>query len=133
MSAKFGTISIEALDASIAPARDVIIRHERLATERALRQLGLEELVPRTLAVLEDPAGPPRLYAMVLVANYYRAHPYVGGVYLPPIAVGGDPSAPPPDMIHVFDLPIDHIRRAVTARRPDPKKADALLVELASD
>ncbi len=124
---------VEAFDASIAPARDVIIRHEQLATERVLRQLGLEELVPKVLAVLDDPSGPPRLYAMILVANYYRAHPHVGGGYLPPIALGGDPSAPPPDMIHVFDLPIDHIRRAVTARRPDPKQTDALLLKLTRD
>jgi len=122
---------IAALDETIAPARDHILKIERVVTERALRRLGLEAIVPKAVALLDDPAGAPRLHAMMMVARYYAEHPHEGVMYLPPITVAGNPPVTPPDMIHVLDLSPDDIRRAITALRPDPKRLEAELRELA--
>src|SRR5262249_53470378 len=116
---------LAALDDTIAPAREMILRVERLSIERVLRQLGLEGFIPKAMTLLDDPAGAPRFRAMIAVARYYMERPYKPRVYLPPIFVGGTPPAAPPGMVHVLDLTVDQIREAVAALRPSLQALEA--------
>ncbi len=106
---------IDNLDEVIKPYRTRLLLAGHALVEQPLRAWGLTGAIPQ---VPEHAEGPiVRIGAAGIVSDYWDAHPYQAGLFLPPILIIGPPWETPPNMVHILDLDPKLVRIAVTKSR----------------